>query len=66
MLKILKDIVEKDFIKYDCFVCVIFSYGLKDGIYGIDEEVIKIEVITFFFRRDECFSLEGKLKIFFI
>ena len=66
MLKLLTETAEKDFSKYDCFVCVILSHGSKDGIYGTDEEVINIEAITSLFRRDECRSLEGKPKIFLI
>ena len=64
MLKLLTETAEKDFSKYDCFVCVILSHGSKDGIYGTDDEVINIEAITSLFRRDECSSLEGKPKIF--
>jgi len=66
MLQLLRDTAEKDFSKYDCFVCVILSHGTKDEIYGTDETVIKIEAITSFFRRNECPSLEGKPKIFLI
>ncbi|XP_078343062.1 caspase-3-like [Oculina patagonica] len=66
MLKVLRDTAEKDFSRYDCFVCVILSHGSKDGIYGTDDEVIKVEAITSLFRRDECPSLEGKPKIFLI
>ena len=66
MFQLLRDIAEKDFSRYDCFVCVILSHGQKDGIYGTDEELIKIEAITSFFRRKKCPSLEGKPKIFLI
>ena len=66
ILKLLTDMSEKDFSRFDCFVCVILSHGSKDGIYGTDDEVIKIEAITKLFRRDECPSLEGKPKIFLI
>ncbi|KAL9959536.1 hypothetical protein ACROYT_G032866 [Oculina patagonica] len=66
MLALLTETAEKDFSKYDCFVCVILSHGSKDGIYGTDEQVIKVEAITKLFRRDECPSLEGKPKIFLI
>ena len=66
MIKLLQATAEKDFSRYDCFVCVILSHGAKDGIYGTDEEVIKIEAITSLFRRSECPSLEGKPKIFLI
>ena len=66
MLNVLKDTAEKDFSRYDCFVCVILSHGSKEGIYGTDEQVIKPDAITSLFRRDECPSLEGKPKIFLI
>ncbi|XP_027055203.1 caspase-3-like, partial [Pocillopora damicornis] len=66
MVEILSETAEKDFSRYDCFLCVILSHGLKDGILGIDDEKIKIEAITSNFRRDACPSLEGKPKIFLI
>ena len=66
MLKLLMETAEKDFSKYDCFVCVILSHGSKEGIYGTDDEVINLDAITSLFRRDECPSLEGKPKIFLI
>ena len=66
MIKLLQATAEKDFSRYDCFVCVILSHGKKDGIYGTDEEVIEIEAITSLFRSNECPSLEGKPKIFLI
>ncbi|XP_068758730.1 caspase-3-like [Montipora capricornis] len=66
MWDVLKDTSEKDFSKYDCFVCVILSHGSEAGIHGTDDEVINLEAITASFRRDECPSLEGKPKIFMI
>lgn len=66
MLKLLTDTAEKDFSRFDCFVCVILSHGSKNGIYGTDEQVIKVEAITKLFRHNECPSLEGKPKIFLI
>lgn len=66
MLKLLTETAEKDYSKFDCFVCVILSHGSKDCIYGTDDKVIKVEAITSLFRRDQCPSLEGKPKIFLI
>lgn len=66
MLKLLKETAERDFSKFDCFVCVILSHGSKDEIYGTDDQVIKVEAITKLFRRDECPLLERKPKIFLI
>ncbi|XP_015780504.1 PREDICTED: caspase-3-like [Acropora digitifera] len=64
MMNLLKDTSEKDFTKYDCFVCIILSYGPKDRIYGTDDQVITLEAITSLFHRDACPSLQGKPKIF--
>ncbi|XP_022784434.1 caspase-3-like isoform X2 [Stylophora pistillata] len=66
ILELLRETSEKDFGRYDCFVCIILSHGFGDGIFGTDDVLIKIEAITSFFRRDECPSLEGKPKIFLI
>ncbi|CAH3167928.1 unnamed protein product [Pocillopora meandrina] len=43
---LLQDTSEKDFGRYDCFVCVILSHGSKDRIYGTDDISINIEAIT--------------------
>ena len=67
MLELLRGTAEKDFSRYDCFVCVLLSHGTKDGIYGTDLQVmIKTETITSLFQRNQCPSLEGKPKIFLI
>lgn len=66
MIKILTHTSKKDFSKYDTFVCVILSHGSEDEIYGTDDQVITLEAITSFFRRNECPSLQGKPKIFLI
>ena len=66
MMNLLTDTSEKDFTKYDCFVCVILSHGAQNGIYGTDDQVITLEAITSLFRRDACPSLQGKPKIFLI
>ena len=63
---LLRETSEKDFSRYDCFVCVILSHGSTDGIHGTDNQAIKIEAITSVFRRNKCPSLEGKPKIFLI
>ncbi|XP_022784497.1 uncharacterized protein LOC111325054 isoform X3 [Stylophora pistillata] len=66
MVETLSETAEKDLNRYDCFVCVILTHGSKDGVYGTDDAVIRIEAITSYFRRDACPSLEGKPKIFLI
>ncbi|KXJ11718.1 caspase-3 [Exaiptasia diaphana] len=64
--ELLVETSEKDFSKYDCFICIILSHGSSDGIYGVDEGVIQIEALTSKFRRSPCPSLANKPKIFFI
>ena len=66
MLKLLMETAEKDFSKYDCFVCVILSHGSKEGIYGTDDEVISLQTITSLFSQNKCPSLKGKPSIFLI
>ena len=66
MLKAVTDTAEKDFSSDECFVCVIVSDGSKDGIYGTDNKVIKLNDITKLFGHAECPSLRGKPKIFLI
>ena len=64
MLKLLKETANKDFFGYDGFLCVIVSYGSKDGIYGRDDKAISLETITSLFSQNKCPSLKGKPKIF--
>ena len=52
---------------YDCFVCCILSHGSSKGIYGTDGgELLGVDYIRQSFRGDNCRSLHGKPKIFFI
>ena len=62
----LKNASEKDFSKYDCFICVILSHGSREGILGTDNKAIQVDYITSLFRGSECPTLEGKPKLFFI
>ncbi|XP_078342076.1 caspase-3-like, partial [Oculina patagonica] len=66
MVALLTETAEKDFSRYDCFVCILLSHGNKNGICGSDDKVINVEAITKLFRRDECPTLTGKPKVFFI
>jgi len=66
MLKVLKETAEQDFSSYACFLFLIRGYGSKDGIYGIDDEVISLDAITSLFTQNKCPSLKGKPKIFLI
>ena len=49
----------------DCFVCVILSHG-EDGIVFGTDEAVEIKQLTDYFKGDECLTLVGKPKLFFI
>ncbi|XP_051750962.1 caspase-22 isoform X2 [Ctenopharyngodon idella] len=50
----------------DCFVCCVMSHGRKTGVLGCDEEICLLSDITSPFDGDNCRSLIGKPKVFFI
>ncbi|XP_043934182.1 caspase-8-like isoform X2 [Protopterus annectens] len=50
----------------DCFICCILSHGDKGTVYGVDGKRVPIRDITSCFTGQQCPSLIGKPKIFFI
>ncbi|OXB60613.1 hypothetical protein ASZ78_001146 [Callipepla squamata] len=50
----------------DCFVCCILSHGKKGIIYGIDGQEVPIQELTTSFTGQNCQSLAGKPKVFFV
>ncbi|NWW79622.1 CASP8 protein, partial [Climacteris rufus] len=50
----------------DCFVCCILSHGKKGIIYGVDGQEVPIRELTASFTVQNCNSLAGKPKVFFI
>ncbi|NXP28885.1 CASP8 protein, partial [Scytalopus superciliaris] len=50
----------------DCFVCCILSHGKKGIIYGVDGQEVPIRELTTSFTAQNCRSLAGKPKVFFI
>ncbi|RLW00981.1 hypothetical protein DV515_00008369 [Chloebia gouldiae] len=50
----------------DCFVCCILSHGKKGIIYGVDGQEVPIRELTTSFTAQNCSSLAGKPKVFFI
>ncbi|NXS85887.1 CASP8 protein, partial [Erpornis zantholeuca] len=50
----------------DCFVCCILSHGKKGIIYGVDGQEVPIRELTHSFTVQNCNSLAGKPKVFFI
>ncbi|NXP08934.1 CASP8 protein, partial [Thinocorus orbignyianus] len=56
----------KDHKDRDCFVCCILSHGKKGVIYGVDGQEVPIQDLTLSFTGQNCHSLTGKPKVFFI
>jgi hypothetical protein len=55
-----------ELINTTVLVIVIFSHGIKEGIYGVDGVLIQYEEIFDIFSDENCPYLSGKRKIFFI
>ena len=52
--------------EHDAFVCCILSHGGPDVVYGTDGVSVEINDILSLFRADNCASLAGKPKLFFV
>ncbi|XP_050755886.1 caspase-8-like isoform X2 [Gymnogyps californianus] len=50
----------------DCFVCCVLSHGKKGIIYGVDGQEVPIQELTTSFTGQNCHSLAGKPKVFFV
>ncbi|NXI32412.1 CASP8 protein, partial [Sterrhoptilus dennistouni] len=61
-----KSFQSKDHEDKDCFVCCILSHGKKGIIYGVDGQEVPIWELTTAFTAQNCNSLAGKPKVFFI
>ncbi|NXW75539.1 CASP8 protein, partial [Hirundo rustica] len=64
--KTVKSFQGKDHEDKDCFVCCILSHGKKGIIYGVDGQEVPIRELTTSFTAQNCKSLAGKPKVFFI
>ncbi|TGZ64945.1 hypothetical protein CRM22_006108 [Opisthorchis felineus] len=63
--RLLRDAATYDHSQFDSFVCVILSHGENGVIYATDGPV-PIDVVIANFRGDQCTTLSGKPKLFFI
>uniref|UniRef100_A0A663LYB0 Caspase-8 n=1 Tax=Athene cunicularia TaxID=194338 RepID=A0A663LYB0_ATHCN len=50
----------------DCFVCCVLSHGKKGIVYGVDGQEVPIQELTTSFTGQNCHSLAGKPKVFFV
>ncbi|NXY85964.1 CASP8 protein, partial [Alcedo cyanopectus] len=57
---------DRDHKDRDCFVCCILSHGKKGIIYGVDGQEVPIQELTTSFTGQNCHSLAGKPKVFFV
>ncbi|XP_073502590.1 caspase-8-like [Phyllobates terribilis] len=66
MLKILKNYAKEDHTGRDSFVCFILSHGHKGIVFGTDGKEVLVKDLTDCFNGQNCPSLVGKPKVFFI
>lgn len=66
MRKIVKRTSQTDFQRFSAFFMFILSHGCEEGIYGIQQGVIKVDEIIKHFSGEKCPSLVNKPKIFFM
>ncbi|XP_048872631.1 caspase-9-like [Brienomyrus brachyistius] len=64
---------KKDHSNYDCCIVVILSHGTEashnrfpGAVHGVDGPAVLVESITNFLNGEQCPSLQGKPKLFFI
>ncbi|NXR33640.1 CASPA protein, partial [Zosterops hypoxanthus] len=50
----------------NCFICCILSHGESGAIYGTDDKLVSIRVLTTHFTAKQCPQLAAKPKLFFI
>lgn len=50
----------------NCFICCILSHGESGAIYGTDDKLVSIRMLTTHFTAKQCPQLAAKPKLFFI
>ncbi|XP_043916404.1 caspase-8-like isoform X2 [Protopterus annectens] len=66
MTSVLTEYQKKDYKRKDCFVCFILTHGDKGVVHGTDVKPVSLHSITSLFTGQQCPSLIGKPKLFFI
>lgn len=67
MQRVFKSLSSKDYSSYDYMIIFILTHGVDSNtIYAADGAHLPMNEIFFQFRGDECPSLAGKPKLFFV
>lgn len=66
MKRRLKEVASIDYKQFDCLLVAILTHGVKGKLYGTDGAEIPVEDLTTLFNGDNCRSLVGKPKVFFL
>ena len=66
MRQTLKTVSDIDHTMFDCLLVAILTHGDDGKLYGTDSESIPVEDLTKLFYNNQCPSLVGKPKIFFL
>ncbi|XP_077983419.1 caspase-7-like [Glandiceps talaboti] len=65
MIALLEKVSKDDHRDHDCIAIIILSHGEEDVVYGTDGYV-EVDQLTSYFSEDNCPSLAGKPKLFFM
>ncbi|CAL8345295.1 unnamed protein product [Boreogadus saida] len=66
MLSSMEELASRDHSGMDCVACVVLSHGLEGGVYGVDGKSVQLEKLKGYVNGEQCHSLRGKPKLFFI
>ncbi|XP_008303542.1 caspase-8 [Stegastes partitus] len=66
MRTVIRMLGQRNFLRDDALVVCVLSHGLKDIVYGTDEEQVKLSELTEPFKSNAARTLAGKPKLFFI
>lgn len=66
MLEAIQAQASEDHTNYNCFVCAVLTHGERDIVYGVDGKTISLDDLKNSVDGDNCPTLIGKPKLFFI
>ena len=66
MKRMLKEFARANHSTFDCLIVAILSHGIEGHIYGTDEGLLKIDDMVILFSGQNCPTMAGKPKLFFL